>query len=543
MKRSVVAFLGKDNMEIEDLQSTSSDFKSFYHPNFDDKTMVLCISKNQGKADWSTLFSDYSVEQKEFSQHSVKAALFVKIGLRYVIFTFGHGRGLINKSSIERGFGLKVSMNLGDPGQLKSVDKSTLERVARNTRSQVSINSGIEDFDFEFDHEILKSMTAIVVRDDDELEMISGKDSVSLYTDIDFDKFEEIASRLIDAYESNLYKEKYPWAEFIKIEVDPSITSELEELLVRSINNRDLDNFWLAPPSIINYEDFSGFVYSTKNPPCKHPELDLYSFLSEAPFKQRNNISIAALKKKVIKIYNGDDKKIDEFPVFDALNGEAEYKGNKYVLNDGLWYQISNTFAEEVEKFFIELPIWKGLENKPYQDKRECCYLRRIADGEEIAVLDQHWVRHKEVKQNYEFCDLLTQCGRIIHVKHYGGSSVLSHLFSQATNGVEMLLNCPEIIPQIQEYLEETYLSFDFDPKKERKNRVVLAIIQEKQGDLHIPFLSKVNLRHHARGMMNRGFTVELAKIPVDSILAAKALDEQKCICKSKTAIATRDVG
>lgn len=547
MKRNVVAFLGKENLRIADLQDHKKNFSTYFCPGNYEGDLVLCLSNSSSEADWASLFKSYNIDKKRFAQMSVKGMFFVKVNNRYVIFTFGYGRGLVEKSSIERGFGLRVSMNLGDPEQLKSIDKSTLERVTRNTRSQVASNSGIQDFNFEFDHEILKSITAIIDRSDDELEMVSGNDSVSLYTEIEFEKFHDIAERLVAAYFSEDYKVQYPWAEFIGLETDPETISELELKLVECFNKRQIQDFWLAPPKIIDYEDFSGFVYSIKSlksgSPCKHPEMDLDAFLDEAPFKNNSAITIGAMKKKSIIMLNGDNQQVDTIGLFEALNGEIDHNNRKYILNDGRWYHVKDTFAKEVESYFERLPRWYGLDEKPYCDKRECCYLRRVSDSEEIAVLDQHWVRQKGVSQNYEFCDLITQCNRIIHVKHYGGSSVLSHLFAQATNGLNMLLNCPEIIPQVQEYLEDTYLSFDFDPSAQRKHVIVFAIIQAREGELHLPFFSKVNLRHHAREIQNKGFNVELAKIPVDLVNMAGALDrKESCICKPKTASSTYEV-
>ncbi len=544
MKRNVVAFLIKENLSLADIQNSKKQFSS--HRKSDEDDLVLCLSNHTGTAEWAGLFSDYDIDDRHFKQKSVKGAFFVRVDKRYVIFTFGHGRSLIDKSAIERGFGLRVSMNLGDPEQLKSIDKSTLDRVARNTRSQVAMNSGIQDFDFAFDHEILKSITATVSKQDEELEMVSGNDSVSLYTEIEADKFREIAERLVAAYFSDHYKEQYPWAEFIGLESDPEIVNQLETKLVEKFKSKCIDGFWLAPPKIIDYHNFSGFVYSTKTIrsgcPCKHPELKLSVFLEEAPFKSKESISISTLKTKEIYLYDGDNRHIDSIGFFESLNGDLTLNGLKYVLNDGRWYHVKQSFAKEVEAFFELLPRWHGLEDKPYMDQRECCYLRRIADGEQIAVLDQHWVRHKDVKQNYEFCDLITQCNRLIHVKHYGGSSVLSHLFAQATNGVDMMLNCPEVIPQVQEHLEDTFVSFNFSPSGKRVHTIVLAIIFPRLSDLHIPFFSKVNLRHHVRDMQNKGFVVELAKIPVDQEALLNATVNPKCTCKSRTASCTKSL-
>ena len=537
MKRNVVAFLGKEGYAIGDLQNQRKTFTTHFLVEGVEDDLVLCLANEPNEVDWAKLFDEFNIEKAYFKQKSVKGVLFVKVENRYVIFTFGYGRGLIEKTSTERGFGLRVSMNIGDPEQLKSVDKSTLDRVSRNTRSQVSLNSGIQDFDFEFDHEILKAITAIVKRSDDQLELVSGNDSVSLYTEIEFDRFRDIAGRLVDAYFSDEYKKKYPWAEFLGLERDPDIVQELEAALVDKLNLKELDDFWIAPPRIVNYEDFAGFSYNLKPAKgcsiCLHPEMNLQAFLEEAPFKKNRPITVSALKSKEIYVLNGELKNIDNYTVFESLNGEVDLRNQKYVLHDGHWYHVKQSFAEEVEEYYEKLRYWDGFHDKPYHDLRECCYLRRISDHENIAVLDQHWVRQKDVPQDYEFCDLITQCDRLIHVKRYGGSSVLSHLFAQATMGIQMMLNCPEVIPQVQKHLENTYVSFDFSHAEPRKHKIVLGIIQERKGRLHLPFFSKVNLRHHVREIENKGFKVELAKIPIDK---QKFLDvkEKGAVCRCR---------
>jgi uncharacterized protein (TIGR04141 family) len=538
MKRNVVAFLGKESLEIHDLlnKDRKRSIKVHSLDSTSPNNFTLCIEESNRPADWAYLFESYGIEQSDLLQRSFRAALFVKVNNRYVIFTFGYGGSLLSKSAIERGFGLRVSMNLGNPLELRSIDKTTLDRVARNTRSQVTLKSSIQDFDFEFDHEILKSITATIDRPDKELETVSGYDSVSLYTDLDFNKFQSISDRIFSAYNSKEYKSKYPWAEFIRFENDPEIIDFLESKLIEKLNSNDIRDFWLAPSKIIDYQDFSGFVYSKKrndgNSFCKQAELRLDSFLNLSNFHKP--ISINALKNKEIYLYNSNDQEIDNFKAINCLNGEIYYNDEPYILNEGRWYSIKKSFSEEIEAYFSKMTYWNGLEKKPYHDKRECCYLRRIADNEEVAVLDQHWVQQNDLKQNYEFSDLITQCNRIIHVKRYGGSSVLSHLLAQATMGVDLMLNCPEVVLQVQDHLSETYVSFNFQPEKPREHTIVLAIIQANDGPIHLPFFTKVNLRYHARNIENKGFNIELAKIPVDKIKLSDLNKSEPCKCKPR---------
>src|SRR5699024_8218801 len=55
----------------------------------------------------------------------------------------------------------------------------------------------------------------------------------------------------------------------------------------------------------------------------------------------------------------------------------------------------------------------------------------------------------------FELCDLLSDAKHLIHVKPWTSSSTLSHLFSQGRISAETIINIPEVIPQINEKIEE----------------------------------------------------------------------------------------
>lgn len=515
MKLNVVSYLIKEGIKEEDALDKDKIPKRI-PITIKNTPCGLYVKKSRSEPRWSKLFSGLNtIDQNIFKSEGVKGLLVVPVEGRLLAFTFGHGRSMIKSFMVERGFGLRVTLNLGDSEQIKSIDKSTLEKVSLNTRSQTSRNTNVNDFDFEFDQEILKSICAVVEnnKDDDSCEVVSGCDSVAINTDIELDDFSELAKRLLIAYSDNKYQEKYPWVDFIQAITDPSLLEKLNFNMVEIVNSSGFDKVWISPPEIVNYNDFSGFVYKVKRGqnPCYHGELDFSTYIAES--KLRRPITIDMLKRREIRIYNAGEQDVDGWPVFNCMNCELDLDGEIYILNDGKWYRVDSGFAESVNTFFNDL---NGCEIvfPPYNGMKEGDYLRSIADGENFALLDQQWIYPKGTGNKLEFCDLLSQCDAFIHVKKYGSSSVLSHLFSQASVAADFLMNDESVQEQVNKHLENTYLSVNF--KKEdspRKYRIVLAIMQKNIGDLHLPFFSKVNLRHHARRLINMGFKVELAKI------------------------------
>lgn len=517
MKLNVVCYLIKNGVTEDDAidknkisKRTSIDIKGV--------ACGLYIEKSYSEPKWSKLFDGvHGIDQNIFKSESVRGVLIVGVESRLFAFTFGHGRAMLKSFLVERGFGLRVTLNLGDSERIKSIDKSTLEKVSLNTRSQTSKNTNVNDFDFEFDQEILKSICAVVEEnEDDNTEVISGCDSVSINTEVELGKIPDLARRLLAAYMDDKYQEKYPWVDFIQFVTDPSLLLQLNDEMTKLLNDQKFDDVWISPPEVIDYNDFSGFVYKTKigQSPCLHSELDLSVYIAESKLKKP--ITVDTLKRKEILKFNAEEKSIGGWPVFHCMNCELTINGETYILNDGKWYRIDSEFSKSVNDFFNSLSKCQ-IEFPPYDGMKEGKYLRKIADGENFALLDQQWIYPKGTGNKLEFCDLLSQCNAFIHVKKYGSSSVLSHLFAQASVAADFLMNDPSVQVQVNKHLADTYLSVNFNSDDSpRKYRIVLAIMQKNAGDLHLPFFSKVNLRHHARRLINMGFKVELAKININ---------------------------
>ncbi|ELJ8538719.1 TIGR04141 family sporadically distributed protein [Vibrio cholerae] len=515
MKLNIVAYLIKEGYEEADIINPKKNARKI-EVNINDSTYSLYIKSARSKPKWSDIFSNHpDVDESMFYAESICGMFLVEAEGRLIAFTFGHAKSLLFPHVIQRGFGLRVSLNIGDSEQIKSIDKSTLDKVALKTRSQTSKNTNVSDFDFEFDHEILKSISAVVDTEDEELEIVSGYDSVSLYTKVSLEELPKIADRIMSAYASDKYLSNYPWVDFIQAVTDPETISILNDNIVQKFSAQDYDSIWIACPEIMDYGDFSGFVYTTRARKgcsvCMHPELDLESYVKEAKLKLPTNVE--TLKRKQVYAYNSAEIQVKSWSIFRCLNGEVELEGDIFVLNDSQWYRVERKFSNSVNEYFKHLPRSK-IDFPPYGTLTEGEYLKKIADGENFALLDQKWIHPQGIGTRIEFCDLLSQCNAFIHVKKYGASSVLSHLLSQATVATELLLNDNSVLAQVNKHLDDTYLSVVFNKDESpRTHRVVLAIMHKKKGEVHLPFFSKVNLRHHSRRLQNMGFTVELAKI------------------------------
>jgi uncharacterized protein (TIGR04141 family) len=131
-----------------------------------------------------------------------------------------------------------------------------------------------------------------------------------------------------------------------------------------------------------------------------------------------------------------------------------------------------------------------------------------------------------------EFCDLARdEDGHIdlIHVKRYGKSSKLSHLFFQGTNSARLFRTSPEFRKALCDSVEgNDDLAGRLSNEPARQDfRVVFAIASSSSSRLEIPLFSKLSLRQALRELDGLGFGTLVTQVEVPS-------DERK-VKKSKS--------
>ncbi|MEO0345711.1 MAG: TIGR04141 family sporadically distributed protein [Pseudomonadota bacterium] len=435
-------------------------------------------------------------------------------------FTFGHARHLIAPLAIERYFGLKVALSMSDPELIRSIDKTNIDKTPFRSSAQSSKYVSISEFEFKSDWEILKSLTGVVASDDlDDYELVSGTDSVSLYTDVTLARLPRIADRLLAAYADDAYKTKYPWIDYIVPIRDKSVRALLDQVAIDKVNRREFDDTWIAPPAMVPYANFGGFCYRKVrtrdgNTQPVSLDLDLESCLTVKGLL--DSLTVAKSKSSQIRLFDANDQEIESWSIYLCLNVEAEHEGRKYLLNEGTWYAIDRNFVADIEAYFEEFDR-STLPLPPYGGRHEPAYLIHASESGDFLLMDQKFVRLSGASSSFEFCDLLTRDNHIVHVKKYSSSSVLSHLFSQAFVSAESLARSAEVVEQVNSHLRpDTDHTFVFDSQTQpRPATIVLGIMQKRAGDLHMPFFSKVNFKQYSQRLIDMGYKVALQKIPL----------------------------
>ena len=454
---------------------------------------------------------------------SSKATLLVDVDGRTFAITFGYGRTLLKPGVWEERFGLKVALNVIDPSNLKSIDKKSMAAVPKLSREQLAKGSTFADFGIDVEQDLVQGVTGKTTSAYDYFgKTVTGKDALNISVKFEASNVKNFLRDCYKKYNSKDYKKDFPWIDHTFEIKDLDTIKKLDEELLNKINANNPNNpdrIEMAIPDILDWENVDEFRLQELS---FGDDLDLPKCL-EFLTNKNLDLSLEVLKKQSVDCFSSSSGQIIEsWKIYECLYCEITHSGKMHILSSGKWYQIDGDFVNFVFKSFDDLN--KKTTNislpKCNQDEHEDKYNERV--GREITSacnMDRKIINHGGTNQKVEFCDLLTEDKKIIHVKHYGSSSVLSHLFSQGSVSGELLLSDEEFRKKLNKKFDALGVpNYKLPNTSARPNpsdyEIVFAIISKSDAELNIPFFSKVNLRNAKNRLENLGYKVSLLKIP-----------------------------
>ncbi|MHB8389922.1 MAG: TIGR04141 family sporadically distributed protein [Acidobacteriaceae bacterium] len=513
-------YLAKSDVrDANDVLKKSESLKAFELDVMDIKPCTLYIkSSHSNPPRWANFFASV-VDRKEFGQNaSTGAVLFAKVGKAVLVLTFGQGHHLIDSAKLEMNFGLRAALNLINVESLRSIDKSSFEQHPTQTRHQTGVAAEIQSFGLDIERDLLRAITGEPT-DETYGKRISGMDALKLSVETNLDSLKHLLQQVVAAHNDESYKKgPFAWVDHIGEVKDKPTHGVLDTLLIERLHSGQYQNIWLTVPEIVDWNRIVGFRYSesAKAPSVydiRVPDF-LESFRGSPP-------DIQQLKQRRIYCVDSDDCVVLERPAYRFIYAELEYQSDIYVLNNGKWYKVSRSFADQINEYFEKVP--KYSKSFPvFNDNTEGEYNARVAssDPKSFVLLDKQNIKVAAAASPVEPCDLLRDGNEFIHVKRYGGSSVLSHLFNQGLVAGELFQMELDFRKQLNDKLPEIFrMANPVQRPGTNAYQVVFAVISESdEGDLSIPFFSKISLRHVISRLEAIGFRVVVAKISVQEI-------------------------
>jgi uncharacterized protein (TIGR04141 family) len=467
---------------------------------------------------WARFFNA-DVATNEFGQNSSTGALlYAKVGKAIFILTFGQGYHLVESMFIEMNFGLRVSLNLLDVESIRSIDKSSFEQHPTQSREQTGVATELQYFGLNIERDLLRAITG-KPNDEEFGRRISGMDALKLSLEVELKDLASLLKRVLVAYKDDTYKKGvFAWVDHIGEVKDKSLHEELDIEISKNISAGKFERIWLSVPEIIDWDRVVGFKYSSAASSPRHYDIRMPDFIDA--LKGSDHV-LKKLKQKKIYCVDSEDLPVYQYPAYRFVYAEVAYQSDVYILNNGKWYRVSHSFAEQVNNFFASVP--KYSKSLPiYNDETEGDYNKRVAkdNPNSYVLLDKKNIRITGAASPVEPCDLFRDSNEFIHVKRYGGSSVLSHLFNQGLVSGELFQMESEFRELLNSKLPKERKLSNTDNRPNRNDyHVIFAIVSESdEKDLSIPFFSRISLKHVMARLEAIGFVVMIAKISVDEL-------------------------
>lgn len=478
---------------------------------------------------WKKKFFVNELDEGEIFSASAKAIFLIRVEVapgnnRLFAIPFGYGWTLLNPGVYEERFGLKTAFNVIDPNNLRRLDKKNLASVPKDTSEQLSRAGVAADFGIDIEQDLIRSVTAKIREDRVNMygNLITGKDAVSVSARVDVSNIQGFLKRCYEDSQADTYKKDFGFIDQMSEIKDIGVINDLNDKLIESIRNNQTEKTWMAVPELVEWAELAGFAYRNKKEELKE-DICLSDFLNALPEDQRNDITLDVFRKKAIFGFSATSDEVRyRWKAWDCLYCEIsdQQENQTCILSNGKWYEIEADFATEVNADYQKLRDTQATIELPlYQHDNENDYNESVAEeNHEFCCMDSKNIMYGGGYSRIEFCDLLSRGKKIVHVKHYGGSSVLSHLFAQGLVSGELFLADKEFRNKVNGKLPDGHKIEDPDSKPNPMDyTVVFAIISSSPGDLEIPFFSKVGLRNARRRLETFGYKVFLQKVGVDS--------------------------
>lgn len=475
---------------------------------------------------WAELFESYIDKKLLGNVQSSSAAFIIPVDQRLFALTFGQGRFLLHPDAYEERFGLIVTLNSINSDALRSIDKRAFVED-QNSRVQTAQAASALSFGVDIERDLVRGIVGRPV--DARLgRRLAGADALTVTSDVKVPGLKALLRRYLKKFESKSYQDNFPWIDQVR-QLIPKGTeaSKLDAMLVDKVreawrNNGIVDGCWLAVPEIVDWERVDGFKFTASRKEGVSADLRFRALIAAYPGEDP---SVSFLRKHYALSVDEDEKAVDRWALYRCIHCEIEDEGKSYILSAGRWFEVDKDFVtsverafEDIEKYPTALPIYNHKDEGHYNESV-------VAESEgKWALMDKKMLRVGGIHDKVEFCDIYGG-NEIVHIKHYGSSAVLAHLFNQGLVSGELLRSHEPYVELANKELVEGH-KLPVDPDGEKfsvrdvtRYKIIFAIIsQSNKPILHLPFFAKVVLRSvHAR-LVELGYAnVMLAKIDCNS--------------------------
>ncbi|MBK9579434.1 MAG: TIGR04141 family sporadically distributed protein [Fibrobacterota bacterium] len=498
------------------------------------------VSNSFGRIpDWLKEMCRISGEKISKHVESAGGVLEIKINDTIYCVTFGaKGRFLIASTAIEERFGLLTALNMIGENPIRQIDKTTFDSNQKHSKEQLSKEGSAREFGINVSQDILKGVTGKPTREK-EFQRVSGSDGLNIRTKFDYSELDKLIEIIDAESKTGKYKDRYAWIDKFAAIKDDAIIANLDNTLddwLKGIGS-GVSLGWFSIPQAIEWDRVDGFYFSgSDSRKDLFYDIDL-QFIKEA--WNVNELGVSQLKKRMAQAVSFDGHVIQEYSwiLYRCIYFETKINDEQYLLSDGKWFRIDAEYSSELNSYYA-FAKWLNLGLKKYNHGSETLYNSSLKGTDNLVVFDKK-LAYVKGEDPIEFCDAYDlKEKRLIHLKRYGQSAVLSHLFAQGYVSAELFQRNPDFRKVVLE--NESAKGYDLGfSSNVRPNpteySVVYAIISNSKDERpNIPYFSKISFRNYFQRLDGMGYQVYLSKVECEDGVVLKKKRVKKPKLKKK---------
>jgi uncharacterized protein (TIGR04141 family) len=373
------------------------------------------------------------------STESPGALLVIRLLGKTFVLAFGHAWTKLQDDWLEQSFGRRVALNSVDPEKLVEVNLEQVFAKWHVARERAPRASAVEDFDVEFDRDLVASIEGI-----SSTKTLGKKlrGSTNLRVTVPFSDLRRVLESAARRFDSDEYKKRWPEIDNIDPIDDEALALDLNAQLDADLKSgKAQKRLVLFTPTHRHDADqvFDSYIFGRRTRSAvTRPYLLLESWGNYLTEKSLEPTVQNAIDSPV-HLLSGAEEESRRTNVYQCFGYQLSLNEKEYVLSSGIWYEVATDFLSktnvEVGKIpapRIKLPPWQNAETEPQFNAR-CGKI----DG--FLSMDAKLLRVGGAQSKFEFCDVLHLGNKTLYfAKIPSKSSGMSHLLEQTRRTAEL---------------------------------------------------------------------------------------------------------
>jgi len=392
----------------------------------------------------SALLAPGSAPQLE--GQSPGAVLWAPRGDKTFVFTFGYGHTKVKGEWVEPEFGKIVALSIVTQGQVREVRAEQVFAKRHIASERAPRAAAVREFGFEANRDLV---TAIEGTPEAAYWTIFGtkvRGGVSFKFELEVAKLVETLDRLIERFDSNDHRRRWPQANNLVPVRDDDQVQQLDVLLEGLITGPHPQSaISLAAPSErsgdVAYPQH--FVIGRKNKGGPTSPYLMFATWQRQVEDRGGKVGVNAARDTTVHLLDEDKKEIGSCSMYHCMGVEVDLGGVTHVLSSGNWYAADRDFINSTEQTLatlgvpdVALKAWNNSDHEgPYNADA-------AAADPELWLFDKELVNYGGGQSRFEYCDIMHLRTKTLYfVKHPGGSAGVSHLCEQVRRTAELFFD------------------------------------------------------------------------------------------------------